>query len=90
MKKTLLTAATLLALGLAAPATAHDTHDCADVACTQHWLYEGAGDSGGGDTTVATRYGSWGIDTAGMDRSVAPGADFFGFAAAPRPSSLIA
>ena len=80
MKKTLLTAATLLALGLAAPATAHDTHDCADVACTQHWLYEGAGDSGGGDTTVATRYGSWGIDTAGMDRSVAPGADFFGFA----------
>ena len=80
MKKTLLTAATLLALGLAAPATAHDTHDCADVACTQHWLYEGAGDSGGGDTTVATRYGTWGIDTAGMDRSVAPGADFFGFA----------
>ena len=81
MKKTLLTAATLLALGLAAPATAHDdSHGCADEACTQHWLYEGAGHTGGGDTIAATRYGTWGIDTAGMDASVAPGADFFGYA----------
>ncbi|GAB3511100.1 peptidase M13 [Pseudoxanthomonas daejeonensis] len=79
MKKTLLTAATLLALGFAAQASAHDTHACADEACSLQWLYEGAGDSAGGNTTVATRYGSWGIDTAGMDRATAPGADFFGY-----------
>src|SRR5690606_14900284 len=33
--------------------------------------------AGAGDTVAATRYGAWGIDTAGMDRDVRPGADFF-------------
>ena len=39
--------------------------------------------SGGGageGTIAAERYGSWGFDTAGMDRSVDPGTDFFAYA----------
>lgn len=31
-------------------------------------------------TTAAQRYGTWGIDLAGMDRSVKPGDDFFRYA----------
>ncbi|MCM2256920.1 MAG: peptidase M13 [Vicinamibacteria bacterium] len=31
------------------------------------------------DAAVAQRYGSWGVDLAGMDRSVKPGDDFFRF-----------
>ena len=81
MKKTLLTAATLLALGFAAQAAAHDdVHACADDACTLRVLFQDAGPAGGGDAIAATRYGSWGIDTAGMDTTVSPGADFFAYA----------
>ncbi|HEX7154059.1 MAG TPA: M13-type metalloendopeptidase [Thermoanaerobaculia bacterium] len=32
------------------------------------------------DKTPAKRYGTWGVDVAGMDRSVAPGDDFFAYA----------
>jgi putative endopeptidase len=32
------------------------------------------------DPTVAVRYGTWGFDTTGMDRSVKPGDDFFRYA----------
>ena len=35
--------------------------------------------SGGTATVEATRMGSWGIDTAGMDTSVKPGDDFFAY-----------
>jgi len=81
LKKTLLTAATLLALGFAAQAAAHDdVHACADDACTLRVLFQDAGPAGGGDAIAATRYGSWGIDTAGMDTTVSPGADFFAYA----------
>ncbi|MBD9370399.1 peptidase M13 [Xanthomonas sp. XNM01] len=80
LKKTLLTAATLLALGIAAQATAHERHACADDTCSQQWLFEAGEAAGGGDTIAATRYGTWGIDTAGMDRTVSPGADFFAYA----------
>ena len=39
-----------------------------------------ADEAAGGSTTIAApRMGSWGIDTAGMDSSVRPGADFFGY-----------
>ncbi len=80
LKKTLLSAATLLALGFASHASAHDTHDCADDACTLHVLFasDDAGASGG-DAVAADRYGTWGFDTAGMDRSVSPGTDFFSY-----------
>lgn len=81
MKKTLLSAATAVALSLvAAPAAlAHDA--CLDEACHTLSLVE-AGDHAGGGATApiqAMRFGTWGIDTAGMDSTVAPGADFFAY-----------
>ncbi|GAB3750522.1 M13 family metallopeptidase [Lysobacter olei] len=82
MKKTLLCAATTLALALSAPLAAHETDGCMDAACEQELLFATDNAAGGGIATPAadaTRYGSWGIDTAGMDRSAKPGADFFGF-----------
>ncbi|MEG3157024.1 M13 family metallopeptidase [Lysobacter zhanggongensis] len=80
MNKTLLSLATVVALGLAsAPAAAHDT--CVDDACHTIALFDGANDPGGGSTDAipANRFGTWGIDTAGMDTSVDPGADFFDY-----------
>ena len=82
MKKTLLCAATALALALSAPVAADENHGCMDAACDQQLLFATDSASGGGDSAPAadaSRYGTWGIDTAGMDRSVKPGADFFGF-----------
>ncbi|KAF1699664.1 peptidase M13 [Pseudoxanthomonas suwonensis] len=79
LKKTLLTAATLVALGLAAHASAHDAHACVDSACTMQLLYA-SDDAGGGAAIPATRFGTWGFDTAGMDTSVKPGVDFFAYA----------
>lgn len=37
------------------------------------------GQSGPADTTVAPRFGAWGVDLEGMDRTVRPGDDFFRF-----------
>ena len=79
MNKTLLTAATLLALGLAAPAGAHDAHACVDSACTAQLLYATDDAAGGTAATAPVRYGTWGIDTAGMDTGVSPGEDFFAY-----------
>ena len=82
MKKTLLCAATTLALALSAPLAAHETDGCMDAACEQELLFATDNASGGGDSAPAadaTRYGTWGIDTAGMDRGAKPGADFFGY-----------
>src|SRR5690606_23384395 len=81
LKTSLLTAATALALSLAAPVHAHDVRaadECIDIACDASLLFE-AGDSAAdaGGAVAATRYGTWGIDTAGMDTSVEPGDDFF-------------
>jgi len=82
LKKTLLCAATTLALALSAPLAAHETDGCMDAACEQELLFATDNASGGGDSAPAadaTRYGTWGIDTAGMDRGAKPGADFFGY-----------
>ncbi|MFC4728919.1 M13 family metallopeptidase [Coralloluteibacterium thermophilus] len=82
LKKTSLFAATSLALALALPAGAHERHACLDEACALQALFATdatAGGSGGGDTVAATRYGSWGIDTAGMKPEVNPGEDFFAY-----------
>jgi putative endopeptidase len=82
LKKTLLCAATALALALSAPLAAHETDGCMDAACEQELLFATDNASGGGNAVPAadaTRYGSWGIDTAGMDRSAKPGVDFFGY-----------
>src|SRR5690554_2506459 len=80
LKKTLLFAATTLALSLAAPVAAHDARDCLDESCNTIALFDGGGEAASADATVAApRFGTWGIDTAGMDTDVAPGEDFFGY-----------
>ncbi len=81
LNKTLLALATGAALALAAPVHAGDTHDCLDDACLTQALFadDSGGGAGAGDVIEAGRLGAWGIDTAGMDRSVKPGADFFGY-----------
>ena len=78
LKKTLLSAATLLALAAAAPLAAHEDHACLDDGCTLQSLFaepEAAGTSG--STITAQRFGTWGIDIASMDRQAKPGTDFF-------------
>ncbi len=82
MKKTLLFAATALAITLTSPLAAEEHDDCLDQACFTRALFhidDEAGGSGAGDTVEATRLGQWGIDTDGMDRNVRPGEDFFGY-----------
>ncbi|MCR6661763.1 MAG: M13 family metallopeptidase [Luteimonas sp.] len=79
MKKTLLSMATLIALGFATPAAAHGDHRCMDDACTLQSLFAEDGKAGGDGIVSAQRYGTWGIDTDGMDRSVDPGNDFFAY-----------
>ena len=79
--KSLRLTASLLALAFAAPAFAADSHDCLDEACSMLSLFAPPAQSqaGGAATVEAGRMGSWGIDTAGMDKSVKPGDDFFGY-----------
>ncbi|MFC0679421.1 M13 family metallopeptidase [Lysobacter korlensis] len=81
MKRTLLAVATAMALTVAAPLAARDRGDCLDDACNTQALYENeaAGAGTAGDVIEAKRLGRWGIDTDGMDTSVKPGADFFGY-----------
>ena len=87
MRKSLLSAALApilagAACALAAPtAFAHDDHACLDDTCTLQALFDDApARTGGGDATAARQLGTWGFDTAGMDRSVEPGNDFFAYA----------
>jgi putative endopeptidase len=79
--KTLRWTVSALTLAIAAPAMATDDHPCIDEACTMVSLIgQGGGAQGGGTGTIdAVRMGSWGIDTAGMDKSVKPGDDFFSY-----------
>ena len=76
-KKSFLGAAIALALA-AGPAVAHEA--CVDDACHARLLFAADAPGGGEATTEAIRYGSWGIDVAGMDTTVKPGADFFDYA----------
>jgi len=73
--------ASVIALVLAAPASADAVHDCIDERCTMASLFAEAAQGGAapGQGTVAQRMGTWGIDTAGMDKSVKPGDDFFAY-----------
>ncbi|KGM57798.1 peptidase M13 [Lysobacter arseniciresistens ZS79] len=77
----MLSLATAVALGLAAAPAAHAHDTCVDDACDTIALFDGADDAGGGSVEAipAQRFGSWGIDTAGMDTAVDPGADFFDY-----------
>ena len=83
MKKTLLFAATSLALmSFAAPAAAHDGRACIDDACNGIALFAddaSAAPAAGTDVVAAPRMGTWGIDTDGMDTGVSPGEDFFAY-----------
>ena len=76
-------AASLLALVIATPSAAHESHACIDESCSMVSLIDAPaqGDGGGGGTVGVTgeRFGQWGIDLAGMDRSVKPGDDFFAY-----------
>jgi putative endopeptidase len=80
LKKTLLSAATVLALATAAPLAAHEDHGCLDDGCTLQSLFAEPDDgsaAAAGSTIAAKRFGSWGIDVDSMDRGAKPGTDFF-------------
>jgi putative endopeptidase len=83
MKKLLMSAAAAAVLALcAAPATAAD-RDCLDSFCFDETLFHLAGADVGGGAVVSLespRYGDWGFDLTGMDRSVSPGDDFYTWA----------
>lgn len=73
-------AVSLIAVAAASPAAAQDHHPCLDEGCSLVSLIgQSAADGGAADASVATRYGRWGFDIAGMDRSVKPGDDWFNF-----------
>jgi putative endopeptidase len=80
LKTSLLSLATATALALATPLHAQDAH-CLDDACSLQALLpaDTAAPASGSDVIVAPKMGTWGVDTAGMDRSIKPGADFFGY-----------
>ncbi len=71
----------LLALAAATPALADRDHECIDAQCTMLSLFAQAPASGAASSQSieAPRMGTWGVDTAGMDRNVKPGDDFFAF-----------
>jgi putative endopeptidase len=81
LKTKFLLAASAAAFAFAAPVAAHDDHACIDEACTMVSLIAApeASAAAANASIAAPRMGSWGIDTAGMDNSVRPGADFFGY-----------
>jgi putative endopeptidase len=76
VKKKLALVASLVTLAMVAPAAAQDDPACLDDACTLQSLIAAA-PAGGADASVPTRYGSWGFDLQGMDKTVKPGDDWF-------------
>ncbi len=86
MKKVWFSAAAMAALSLSAfSAQAREIHDhaCLDAACTTQALFDAVDTPAAGGPMVSLdspRYGAWGFDIAGMDRSVKPGDDFYKFA----------
>jgi putative endopeptidase len=80
MKMKLLVPIISVAALLALPVAANPLHDCVDHDCTMEALFDAGGESAATDSaTAAKRFGSWGIDLEGMDRSAKPGDDFFRF-----------
>jgi putative endopeptidase len=86
MKRVWFAAAAMAALSLSAfGAQAREDHDhtCLDEACATQSLVAVADTPAATDAKVSLespRFGAWGFDVAGMDRSVKPGDDFFKFA----------
>ncbi|MDB5431522.1 MAG: putative metalloendopeptidase [Caulobacter sp.] len=95
MKRVLLAAAAVAALSVGAYAAASatqgsgigriavDSSACLDDLCQTQALFVNDNTGGGAPTPVsldAPRFGTWGFDLAGMDRSVNPGDNFYDFA----------
>jgi putative endopeptidase len=95
MKKTLLAAAAMAALSAAAFTAAANTHQfgqgltleardsCLDDLCQTRTLLADASapaDAPAPASLDAPRYGAWGFDLAGMDRSIKPGDNFYDYA----------
>jgi putative endopeptidase len=81
LRSLFLSAAAAAALASGA-ALAHEAHDCADQACETALLFDAGAAAGASapSSLASPRYGTWGFDMSGMDRSVKPGDDFFRFA----------
>lgn len=84
-RKILLSAGAAAALAFAAGAALaadHESHPCIDLACEVQTIFDATatGGDGAGTSLAAPKYGTWGFDLSGMDRSVKPGDDFFKFA----------
>jgi putative endopeptidase len=84
LKTLLLAAVAAAALSAANPALAgEDERACVDAACTTVALFDQGGAPGQAAMTASTaapRFGTWGFDLAGMDRTVKPGDDFNAYA----------
>ena len=81
MKSKFAVLVSLIAIAAATPATAQDLHTCIDEACTLESILpqDAASGTPATDAATATRYGRWGFDLAGMDKSVKPGNDWFDY-----------
>ncbi len=81
MKSKFAVLVSLIAIAAATPATAQDRHACIDEACTLESILpqDAASGTPAADAAAATRYGRWGFDLAGMDKSVKPGNDWFDY-----------
>lgn len=78
-KPAVISTAIALALGFSASASAHE--HCLDEACWQQALFaETEAGSAAKAPIAAPRFGAWGFDVDGMNRSVKPGEDFFEYA----------
>lgn len=80
MKAKLLLATALAAVTLILPAPVSASDECIDRDCTTIALFDTPKEASGAKPetpTAAQRYGTWGVDLAGMDTSIKPGDDFF-------------
>ena len=76
LKKSLLGTAVALSLLTASTAFAHGPQQLDGEI---RLLFAAEQDGTGSTSIEAPKLGTWGFDTAGMDRSVKPGADFFAY-----------
>ena len=77
-----LLAAAALAAAVMGPgvAAAHQAGDCLDMTCSAVSLVPADPNTIEGGSTVAPKYGTWGIDLAGRDQAVKPGDNFYRYA----------
>ncbi len=81
MKTLLLSAAAAAVLALGAMPAAADERACLDALCFDEVMFAADGAAGAGSMSLESpRYGAWGFDLSGMDRSVNPGDDFYNWA----------